>query len=243
MRPSPLVSRSGIALRFLRHFSLAILLSWAFMPMAGASSSKHTELMESVHQFLYQEAHALGNEVVINLREPSPHLPTCTNPEPFLTNQNKAPLGRVSVGVRCGTDSRQVRYLQADIDVIGSYMVAAVDIERGAQITPDMLEEADGNLGDLSSRAITDSDDIVGKIARRPIASGTTLQSHFVEAPHLVERGQRVRVIAQGAAFQVSREGEALGDGAMGEDVRVRFGSREVLTARVIERGTLMVDF
>ncbi|WP_269449418.1 MULTISPECIES: flagellar basal body P-ring formation chaperone FlgA [unclassified Halomonas] len=196
-----------------------------------------------MHQFLYEETQALGNDVVINLRAPSPHLPACADPEPFLTNQNDAPLGRVSVGVRCGTDSRQVRYLQAEVDVIGSYMVAAEDIERGSQITPDMLREEGGNLGDLSSRAITEPDDIIGKIARRPIASGTTMQTHFIQAPHLVERGQRVKVIAEGSSFRVSREGEALENGAMDDKVRVRFDSREVLSARVVERGTLMVDF
>lgn len=243
MRRSPLILGSGTSLRYLRDLLLASMSLFIFIPIASASETKHAALMESVHQFLYQETQALGSEVVINLREPSPHLPTCTNPEAFLTNQNEAPLGRVSVGVRCGTDSRQVRYLQAEVDVIGSYMVAAVDIERGAQITPDMLTEEDGNLGDLSSRAITDPDDIVGKIARRPIDSGTTFQTHFIQAPRLVERGQRVKVIAQGTSFRVSREGEALGDGAMDEAVRVRFGSREVLTARVIERGTLIVDF
>lgn len=131
-----------------------------------------------------------------------PPSPACLRrPRTILTNQNDAPLGRVSVGVRCGTDSRQVRYLQAEVDVIGSYMVAAEDIERGSQITPDMLREEGGNLGDLSSRAITEPDDIIGKIARRPIASGTTMQTHFIQAPHLVERGQRVKVIAEGSSF------------------------------------------
>ncbi|SDN38481.1 flagellar basal body P-ring formation chaperone FlgA [Vreelandella arcis] len=233
----------GIPLRWVSALLLTSMALVALIPAANASETKHDALMESVHQFLYQETQALGNEVVINLRAPSPHLPTCTAPDPFLTNQNEAPLGRVSVGVRCGTDSRQVRYLQAEVDVIGSYIVAALDIERGSQITSDMLREKNGNLGDLSPRAVTQPDDIIGKIARRPIASGTAIQTHFIQAPHLVERGQRVTVIAQGTSFRVSREGEALEDGAMDEKIRVRFDSREVLTARVVKRGTLMVDF
>ncbi|MEG3079911.1 flagellar basal body P-ring formation chaperone FlgA [Halomonas sp. 5021] len=230
-------------LRWVYRLLVVSLPALAALPFANASDTKHDALMESVHQFLYRETQALGNEVVINLRPPSPHLSACNNPDPFLTNPNEAPLGRVSVGVRCGTDSQQVRYLQAEIDVIGSYTIAAVNIERGRQITPDMLGEKTGNLGDLPSRAITQPDDIVGKVARQPIASGTTIQSHFIQAPLLVERGQRVKVIAEGDSFRVSREGEALNNGAMGEEVRVRFGSREVMSARVVERGTLMVDF
>ncbi|SES01494.1 flagella basal body P-ring formation protein FlgA [Vreelandella subterranea] len=247
MRQSPLSSVLGYVSIPLRRWIYRLLAvsvaALAVLPFANASDTKHDVLMETVHQFLYQETQALGDEVVINLRPPSPHLSVCTNPDPFLTNQNETPLGRVSVGVRCGTDSQQVRYLQAEVDVIGSYMVAAVDIERGRQITPDMLGEKTGNLSDLSSRAITQADDIVGKVARQPIARGMTIQSHFIQAPLLVERGQRVKVIAEGDSFRVSREGEALNNGAMGEEVRVRFGSREVMSARVVERGTLMVDF
>ncbi|QNI01504.1 flagellar basal body P-ring formation protein FlgA [Halomonas sp. SH5A2] len=243
MRQSSLNSASSPLLRWMCRLLTISLAALTALSFANASDTKHDALMESVHQFLYQETQALGNDVVINLRPPSPHLSVCTNPDPFLTNQNEAPLGRVSVGVRCGTDSQQVRYLQAEVDVIGSYMVAAVDIERGRQITPDMLGEKTGNLGDLSSRAVTQLDDIVGKVARQPIANGTTIQSHFIQAPLLIERGQRVKVIAEGDSFRVSREGEALNNGAMGEEVRVRFGSREVMSARVVERGTLMVDF
>ncbi|WP_336270140.1 flagellar basal body P-ring formation chaperone FlgA [Vreelandella arctica] len=200
-------------------------------------------LLQQVHQFLYQETQALGEEVVIDLRPPSPHLPECIQPEPFLPNANQAPLGRVSVGVRCGENGRQVRYLQAQIDVIGSYVVAARDIERGTLITSNMLSERGGNLGDLSAQALTAEEDIVGKITQRPIRTGSAFLAHYLQAPDLVERGQRVTVVAQGSAFRVSREGEALENGALGEQVRVRFGSREIMTARVTDRGVLVVDF
>nr|WP_290829691.1 flagellar basal body P-ring formation chaperone FlgA [Halomonas sp.] len=209
----------------------------------NAAQANDDDLIQQVHHFLYQQTQALGEEVIIELRPPSPHLPTCVQPEPFLPNANQAPLGRVSVGVRCGEDSRQVRYLQAQIDVIGQYVVAGRDIERGTLITSDMLSERGGNLGDLSAQALTDKNDIVGKIAQRPIRSGSSFLTHYLQAPHLVERGQRVTVIAQGSSFRVSREGEALENGALGDRVRVRFDSRDIKTARVTDQGTLVMDF
>lgn len=226
-----------------RCWSLLIVLACMCLPASANAQSDDDNLIQLVHQFLYNETQALGEEVVIDLRPPSPHLPACIQPEPFLPNADQAPLGRVSVGVRCGESSRQVRYLQAQIDVIGSYSVASRDIERGTLITQDMLNERDGNLGDLSAQALKNEDDIVGKIAQRPIRSGSAFLAHYLQAPNLVERGQRVTVIAQGAAFRVSREGEALENGALGERIRVRFGSREIMTARVSEQGILVVDF
>ncbi|WP_404376460.1 flagellar basal body P-ring formation chaperone FlgA [Vreelandella aquamarina] len=221
---------------------LLLLLCFSFSHSTWAQTNNQP-LVDTVQQFLYQEAQALGQEAVINIAPPSPHLPPCIQPTPFLTNPNQAPIGRVSVGVRCGADGRQVRYLQAEVDVIGSYAVASQDIDRGTLITAAMLEQREGNLSDLSSQALTNEDDIVGKVAQRPIRRGSTFQAHFLQAPSLVERGQRVTVIAEGAGFRVSREGEALADGAQGETIRVRFGPREIMNARVVGRGTLMVDF
>ena len=220
----------------------AILISLFSLLITNAQANDD-ELIQRVHQFLYEETQALGEEVVIDLRPPSPHLPVCIQPEPFLPNANQAPLGRVSVGVRCGEGNRQVRYLQAQIDVIGSYVVASMDIERGTLITSAMLSERGGNLGELSAQALTDEREIVGKIAQRTIRNGSTFLTQYLKAPHLVERGQRVTVIAQGSSFRVSREGEAIENGALGERIRVRFDSREIMTARVTDQGVLVVDF
>ena len=229
--------------RKLCFWQLALLLVVLSVTAFTRTQADDDNLLQHVHQFLYEETQALGEEVVIDLRPPSPHLPECIQPEPFLANANQAPLGRVSVGVRCGENGRQVRYLQAQIDIVGNYVVAARDIERGTLITANMLNERGGNLGDLSAQALTDEEDILGKIAQRPIRSGSAFLAHYLKAPDLIERGQRVTVIAQGSAFRVSREGEALENGALGEQVRVRFGSREILTARVASQGILVVDF
>lgn len=227
------------ALRCCKFFGTLVGMLTLSITHAGADD----ELLQQVHHFLYQQTQALGEEVVIDIRPPSPHLPTCVQPEPFLPNASQAPIGRVSVGVRCGESSRQVRYLQAQIDIIGNYIVAARDIDRGTLITSGMLSERGGNLGDLSAQALTDENDIVGKIAQRPIRGGSSFLAQYLQAPNLVERGQRVMVIAQGASFRVSREGEALENGALGDRVRVRFDSRDIRTARVTERGVLVMDF
>ena len=141
------------------------------------------------------------------------------------------------------TDGRQVRYIQAQVDVVGNYVVATRDIERGTLITSDMLGLRDGNLSSLAPQTLTDQADIIGKVAQRPIRSGGSFQAHFLQAPHLVERGQRVTVIAQGTGFRVSREGEAMTNGALGDIIRVRFGAREIAMARVTGQGVLVVDF
>jgi|TARA_B100000929_G_scaffold269854_1_gene239641 flagella basal body P-ring formation protein FlgA len=242
---------SDLLMRYLLHFAarcsivlnVLLLLLYVGAPQPVLAQATDQTLLDTVQQFLYQETQTLGQEVVIDIAPPSPHLPPCLQPSPFLPNANQAPIGRVSVGVRCGEDGRQTRYLQAQVDVIGRYIVAGQDIARGTLITSSMLAQREGNLSDLSSQSLTSEEDVVGKVAQRPIRSGSTFQAHFLQAPSLVERGQRVTVIAEGSGFRVSREGEALTDGAEGETIRVRFGPRDIMNARVIGQGTLMVDF
>ncbi|MBR2513380.1 MAG: flagellar basal body P-ring formation protein FlgA [Halomonas sp.] len=242
--PYPSRPASGCLAPF-KHFLFVCFLTLCTSLQVQANDQDPTDqtLTDVVQQFLYQHSQAMGQEVVIDISPPSPHLPACIAPEPFFPNANQTPIGRVSVGVRCGDNRRQVRYIQAQIDIVGSYSVASRDIERGTLITSDMLSQREGNLGDLAAQALTEQSDIIGMIAQRPIRSGSTFHAHYLQAPHLVERGQRVTVIAQGSGFRVSREGEAMANGAQGERIRVRFDTREMVTARVVGQGILIVDF
>ncbi|MCB8888532.1 flagellar basal body P-ring formation chaperone FlgA [Vreelandella malpeensis] len=224
-------------------FHLCYLLVIALSLAATQARGDDPSLIEAVQGFLYQQAQPLGQEVMIDVSPPSAHLPACIAPEPFFPNARQAPIGRVSVGVRCGEGRRQVRYLQAQVDVVGSYMVAAQDIPRKALITQAMITQRQGNLGDLTANALTDEDAIIGKVAQRPLRQGEVFQAHALQTPDLVERGQRVTVSAQGPGFRVTREGEALESGGEGARIRVRFDTRELVTARVTREGALVVDF
>ena len=222
------------------------LLSW--LSLAGpltvtAASADDAELMQTVHAYLHQKAQALGDELYIELRAPSARLPPCELPEPFLTRPGEVPLGRVSVGVRCGADGRQVRYLQADVGAIGEYPVLAEPLLAGEPVRLDHLEMRSGNLAELPNRALLDSNAIIGQVATRPINPGQPLQAHQFRSLPLIERNQRVTVEARGPAFRISREGQALESGTLGDRIRVRFDSREIVTAEVVGEGVLVVDF
>lgn len=213
------------------------------MPLAIFTAAADDALMSEVHAFLYEQASGLGDEVVIEVRPPSARLPDCESPEPFLPRAGQPLAGRVSVGVRCGAEGRQVRYLQAEIGIIGDYPVAARDIAPGSVIDAGMLETRQGDLARLPRQTVLEASRIIGQVAQRPLAAGSPLQEHQLAARALVERGQTVTVEARGSSFQVTREGEALEPGGQGERVRVRFGSRELITATVIGEARLAVDF
>ncbi|SEL74777.1 flagellar basal body P-ring formation chaperone FlgA [Halomonas daqiaonensis] len=201
-------------------------------------------MLTKVHAFLFEQAATSGDEdIVIDVHPPRASLSACEDPTPFLPNASSRPVGRVSVGVRCGDQGRQVRYLQAEIHVTGSYVEVSRKIEAGETIRPEHLVERQGSLGRLPQRTILDPDQAIGQEATRPLAAGVTLQDHHLRPRQLVKRGQRVVIEAQGAGFRIAREAEALEPGGEGERVRVRLPDREILEARVIGEGRMAVDF
>lgn len=197
----------------------------------------------AVERFLYEQTQEPNAEVIIEVHPPSAALPPCTSPEPFLPRPSQLLGGRVSVGVRCGTDGRQVRYLQADIDVYGGYPVLKRPLATGNQLTPDMLRQERGNLSQLPRDAVREAESVIGQIARRNLAAGVPLQHRQFETKPLVERGDRVVVEARGSNFRVTREGTALDPGGAGDLVRVQFPDRELVRARVVDEARLVIDY
>ena len=221
----------------------ALLLSLLCLLALPATANDDAELLDAVHAFLHQQAQPLGDELIISVRPPSARLPVCEAPEPFLTRAGEPPLGRVSIGVRCGEGGRQVRYLQAEVGVIGEYPVLAVGLAAGETVTADHLTLQSGNLAELPNRTLLDTQAIIGQATVRALNPGQPLQEYHLRSVPLVERNQRVTVEARGAAFRISREGQALEPGGLGERIRIRFDNREVITAEVVGEGRLVVDF
>lgn len=218
-----------------------LLASLVLLP--GIAMADDEALLQAVHGFLHSEAESLGEEIVIELRPPSARLPECVSPQPFLTREGELPLGRVSVGVRCGSDGRQVRYMQAEIGVLGEYPVLAATLNAGDTVRQEHLVQQQGNLAELPNNSLLDPEQIIGQVATRTLRAGQPLQAHQFRSLPLVERNQRVVVEARGAGFRVSREGQALEPGGLGDRVRIRFDSREVVTGEVAGEGIVIVDF
>ncbi|EPC04550.1 hypothetical protein L861_04295 [Litchfieldella anticariensis FP35 = DSM 16096] len=230
--------------RLRRHLSAIALLGLLILALATpAQADNDALLVERVHAFLYEQASGLGDEVSVEVHPPSAHLPTCENPQPFLPHANRPLIGRVSVGVRCGERGQQVRYMQATLAVVGEQVVAQRAISRGTVIEASMLALRPAELSRLPRGTITDMEEAIGMQASRPIAEGSTLTEYQLEPVTLVERGANVRIEARGQGFAITREGEALDNGAMGSEVRVRLDNRDILRAHVTGRNRLEVDF
>ncbi|MFG6176410.1 flagellar basal body P-ring formation chaperone FlgA [Halomonas sp. THAF12] len=222
--------------------SRSLLLALLLILVAPQGQAADTAMLERVRAFLETEAAPLGDEVQVTLYPPAAQFPTCRQPEPFLPDASRPPLGRLSVGVHCGEEGRRTRYLQAEVAVIGRYLETARQIAAGERLTRHDLVERRGELNRLPRQALREAEHIIGQVARRPLAAGRVIQAYQLQAPRLVHRGDRVTLVAGGQGFRVTRQAEALSPGGRGERIRVRLDDRRILEARVIGPRRLAVD-
>ena len=207
---------------------------------ADPVDTPETLLLDSVHDFLYQQARPLGEEVHVAIQPPAAQLPPCLSPQPFLPPNSQPPWGRVTVGVRCD-DDQGARYLSAQVTVIGEYLTLGRDLAPGAIVDAGMLTPTRGDLSRLPATAILDPAEAIGQVARHRLAAGNPLLRHNLHQPTLIKRGEKVTISSQGPGFRVAREGKAMEPGALGDKVRVRLGPNASLTAVVTGQGQLSV--
>lgn len=221
--------------------TLYVLLFSAFSGELWASETTGQTAEKTIIKFLESAAENQGADIQVEILTGLHQLDVCENAEPFLPSSRGTGLGRVQVGVRCN-NGQFTRYVQAQVSAMGTFLVAAEEISSGTRVTSDLIQEEYGDISQLPRQAILDSTALTGHESRRTIRKGTVLQENMFVLPPLISRGQTVVLEAGGSSFTITREGEAIDSGALGDYIRVRVGQREVVTGRIISATRVKVD-
>lgn len=82
----------------------------------------------------------------------------------------------------------------------------------------------------------------VGQTATRLLSTGQTLRQGMVKPAQVFQAGASVRVLAQGAGFQVSSQAQALSAGVVGQLARVRMENGRVASGVVLDMRTVKIE-
>lgn len=207
-------------------------------PVALAGNAALEEAL--VNYLKAQTAHVRG-DVEIELTMPDVALAACRSPQPFLPGRSARLSGRVTVGVKCPGDRPPTRYFQAYISIIAPYFVAAKTIEPGAVISADDIERVTGDITRLSPSITKRPAALLGMVATRRVAEGMPLADSMFRPVIAIKRGDRVRVVADGAGFSITTSGKALNNAGIGDEVRVRTDSGATVTGVSRDASTVVV--
>ena len=96
-------------------------------------------------------------------------------------------------------------------------------LKRGTVISPSMFSYAEMPVAGMENQIISDANLLKNMELVRDLTPNTPLRSYDVKTAVLVKRGQEVQVTAgEGQRFSITMRAEALQDGGLGEQIRLK---------------------
>jgi flagella basal body P-ring formation protein FlgA len=236
-----------------RHLSLLLTLAGLYstsQTYAGTEITLPEQLIGAAQGFLEErvqeyliESHTDGrHEIRVNDLDPRLRLAACDQPLSAAQQGTESPLGRISVRVRCEGSTPWTVYIPAEVRLYRNVVVTTRPLLRDTIIDPQNVTLLERDIGKLPQGYLTDIDLVMGQKLKRQVVADQILAPSFLQAAEVVHKGDQVVITTGSIAFNVRMQGEALTDGAQGEQIRVKnLNSKRVVKARVTGPGMVEV--
>lgn len=203
-----------------------------------------TEFLEQeIESHLQRSSRDARYEVRVNRLDNRLRLPLC--PEGALGAELESPaepVGRVTVRLSCESEVRWRLFVPAEVSLYQPVLVTTRPLPRHGVITAQDVTLLERDVGLLNNAYLTDIDQVAGLRLRRQVAADTVLAPNQLEQQEVIKRGDKVVISAANSQVSVRMPGEALENGNMGIQIRVRnVRSGRVVKARVTGPGQVEV--
>jgi flagella basal body P-ring formation protein FlgA len=231
----------------MRKFLPQLLASLSLLTVAAVAQAdgfqSNSSIIGAVESFLEQHIDdKKKSRIDVGALDARLRLTPCNNElETFFLKGSRA-FGRTTVGVRCTVPKPWTIYVPATVKIYGKVLATSHPVARGTRITKNDIKTLDYELALLSSGYYVDPNNIVGKIAKRPIPTGRVFRPALLDAPRLVQRGEEVTILAETKGLKVQMPGVALMDGSAQDKITIRNkASKKVIQGTVVAAGVVKV--
>lgn len=244
--PSYFLGRTALGLLVLSFFALV-----AAKPGYAQSNDTQPEFIAGTQRWLDDAVASMRPEGVAPLRmevtvgalDRRLRLAPCVRVEPYIPVGTRL-WGRSRLGLRCLEGSvRWNVFLPVTVKAYGPAWVIKSELAAGSVLTEADAIEAEVDWAQETSPVLASSSLWVGQVTTRALTTGQTLRQGMIKPALVFQAGALVRVVAGGAGFQITSDGQALSAGAVGQSVRVRMESGRVMTGVVLDSRTVKLDF
>lgn len=184
----------------------------------------------------------------IELVPPPPPLAVAEGSVPSLAVYSlryDAGTGRFSAVVEITADNTPKRTLSVNgvtYDTI-DIPVAATTTMRGDILDDKSIAWKRVRLKSIQGDIATDYDQVIGMSTRRVLKPGEPFRLRDLNRPHLVEKGGLVTMVLRTPMMQLTAQGRALQDGALGDVIKVQNPrSGKTILGTVVENRTVEID-
>lgn len=230
--------------------SSALMLALAAIPCSATASRAAQQnqdlsvLRQKAEAFLTTQSQGYPGQVKISIGaiDHNLRLAQCAAPDVFMPAGSRA-WGKTSVGVRCAAPAAWTIYIQANVSVMGQYLIAAAPLAQGHVVSSEDVVPAVGDLTKLPPGVFTDAAQAVGRSVSMSLMAGAVLRQEILKTPLAIQRGQAVQITSIGKGFRISAEGKAMGGAGDGDIVQVKVASGELISGVARAGGKVEVTF
>ncbi|MDX1250719.1 MAG: flagellar basal body P-ring formation protein FlgA [Gammaproteobacteria bacterium] len=214
-------------------------------PLARAQGYQPLEgIQETAKNFIQQQLPNPGGRLEIDAGalDTRLRLPACAETLEAFSPPGGRRTGNTSVGVRCHQPKPWSIYVPVNVKIHATVLTARLALRRGDVIGAEDFQLVERDVAALPEGHFSTPEQIVGRIAKRPVTAGSPYTPAMLEAPRLVRKGDLVTLLAEIAGVNVRMTGKALADGAAGTSIQVsNLSSQRVIEGTVIAEGVVKV--
>ncbi|WP_213153532.1 flagellar basal body P-ring formation chaperone FlgA [Pseudomonas carnis] len=181
-------------------------------------------------------------EIQVNQLDPRLRMPLCDKELTATLESPAQPIGRVTVKVRCEGASPWTVFVPAQVKLYRDVVVVARPLKRTGIIGYDDVALRERDISLINQGYLTSLDQAVGQKLTRPVVTDQVLTLVHLEQAEVIRKGDQVVISASSGGLNVRMPGEALSNGGMSEQIRVKnLNSNRVIKARVTAPGQVEV--
>ncbi|QGT96246.1 flagella basal body P-ring formation protein FlgA [Pseudidiomarina andamanensis] len=220
------------------------LLAWV-TPSSAASTIGQAPWHQAIVALVQQHLPATTTKHHFELITPIAALSSlenCANVAARFTREPQRLAGRTMIELRCNdANGQNPLFVQIDVAVIGEYLVVTRDLAANHTLSRQDITMKQGDLSQLPRYALlatpTEIRRVVGQQLRRSLTQHSVLQENLLTRPNVVNYGDELIIEASGKGFQITRTGEAMDTGSIGDIIRVRLNNRQLLRVEITAAG------
>jgi flagella basal body P-ring formation protein FlgA len=181
-------------------------------------------------------------EIEVKQLDPRLRMPMCDKELTATLESPAIPIGRVTVKVRCDSTSPWTVFVPAQVRLFRDVVTTTRPLKRAGFIEPGdvMLRERDISL--IGQGYFTSTDQAIGQKLTRPTVADQVLTLVHLEQAEVISKGDQVVITARSGTLSVRMPGEALSNGGLREQIRVKnLNSQRVIKAQVMAPGQVEV--
>jgi flagella basal body P-ring formation protein FlgA len=182
-------------------------------------------------------------EIQVNQLDQRLRMPMCDKELTASLESPAKPLGRVTVKVRCEGASPWTVFVPAQVRLFRDVVTVTRPLRRAGIVEPDDVTLRERDISLIGQGYFTSVDQAIGQRLTRPMVTDQVITLVHLEQAEVISKGDQVVITARSGTLSVRMPGEALSNGGMAEQIRVKnLNSKRVIKAQVTAPGQVEVS-